>query len=372
MQRKERDRIILHIDMDSFYAAVEMQDTPSLKGLPVVVGADPRMGKGRGVVSTCSYEARSYGVRSGMPISQAFKLLSGTDAVFLPVNMQRYREVSEKIMGILRSYAGRFQQVSIDEAFLDITDHVNDWNDVENFALEIKKDVLAQTGLTCSIGIAANKAVSKIASSIGKPDGLTIITPGDVKKFLSPLPISEISGIGRKTEERLKKIGIHTIAELADADIVQIISEFGRIGQRIHLLAEGIDDEEVRERGEPKSIGHEDTFEIDTDDPDLIKSVIGDIAERIHKRLLVENCNFRTITLKVRFEDFVTHTRSRTLRRHTQDQRVIEAISREMMDEFLSNEKRLRLVGVRVSHLEKVDLGQRRLDEYFSAADRSI
>ncbi len=364
MKGSHPNRIILHIDMDSFFAAVEVRDNPSLRGLPVVVGADPKKGEGRGVVSTCSYEARAYGVHSGMPISKAFRLLSGKDAVFLPVNMARYKEISDEIMEILKGYADRFQQVSIDEAFLDVTDRVS-WENAEEFVMRIKQDILERTGLTCSIGCAPSKSVAKIASGINKPDGLLVVRPEDVVGFLSPLPVSRISGIGRKIEERLNTLGIYTIGQLADADAKLLGSELGKVGLKIQLLAKGIDDEQVKEWREPKSIGYEETFDVDTDDMAFIERMISHIAEKIHNRLLKEGYLFRTITVKVRFEDFETHTRSKTIRLHSNDKEKIESISRELINPLTGYEKKIRLIGVRVSNLERAELKQRLLDDYF-------
>jgi len=209
-------RIILHVDMDSFYASVEQRRAPSLKGRPVVVGSDPKGGIGRGVVSTCSYEAREFGIHSGMPISQAYKLCP--DAVYLRVDMQLYKEVSCRVMEILRSEAGRFQQVSVDEAYLDISEKVRDHERAIKIAQEIKAKIRAQEGLTCSIGIASTRSAAKIASDLDKPDGLTVVEPDRVAGFLEPLEVRRLQGIGRKNEEILHGLGIQTIGQLARFD----------------------------------------------------------------------------------------------------------------------------------------------------------
>jgi DNA polymerase IV (DinB-like DNA polymerase) len=364
MEKSRHDRIILHIDMNSFYAAVEIQDNPSLRGVPVVVGADPKKGEGRGVVSTCSYEARAHGVHAGMPISKAYRLLSGKDAIFLPVTMPRYKKVSEDVMAILRRYADKFQQVSIDEAFLDLTDRVDTWDGAEKIAKQIKHDIFDRTGLTCSVGSAPSKSVAKIASALNKPDGLTIVKPDDVIAFLSSLPVSRISGIGRKTEARLNVLGIYTIGQLSDADIKLIESEFGEIGLKMRLLAMGIDETEVKDRGEPKSIGFEDTFDVDTDDSVFIHDTIDQISQKIHDRLFRERYRFRTVTVKVRFEDFETHTRSKTIHSHSNKKEAIEKLSKELLSAFIGRGKRIRLIGVRVSNLKSADPEQMRLDDF--------
>jgi DNA polymerase IV (DinB-like DNA polymerase) len=230
-----RTRTILLVDMDSFFSSIEMVEHPELVGLPVVVGADPKDGTGRGVVSTCSYEAREYGIRSGMPISRAYRLCP--DARFLPVDMALYQTVSGRIMKILRSYAyaDKFQKVSIDEAFLDVK--ADDFEDAAGIARNIKKEILAKEKLISSIGIGPNKLVAKIASNIQKPDGLTVVTPGEVQEFLDPMPVTKIPGIGKKTETTLKNMGIETIRELRTYNVRKLVSSFGKWGYQMHDLA---------------------------------------------------------------------------------------------------------------------------------------
>lgn len=211
-----KNKIIMHVDMDAFFAAVEEGGHPEFKGMPIIVGADPKEGRGRGVVSSASYEARKFGVKSGMPISRAWKLCP--EAVYLPVNYGLYAKVSSEIMGILRKYAGKFERWGIDEAFLDVTSKVRDYEEAEALARKIKNEIFEKEGLTCSIGIGPNKLVAKMASDFQKPDGSTVVKEEAVEKFLAPLPVRKLLWVGRKTEQKLKKIGIKTIGDLANYD----------------------------------------------------------------------------------------------------------------------------------------------------------
>jgi DNA polymerase IV (DinB-like DNA polymerase) len=209
--------ITFHVDMDSFFASIEVRERPELKGLPVVVGSDPKGGSGRGVVSTCSYEARKYGIHSAMPISQAYKLCPS--AAFVPVNMKLYAGVSSNVMEILKGFSEKFQQVSVDEAYLIPGPEIRNFEEAAIYALRIKDEVKRQERITCSVGAGPNKLISKIASGYKKPDGLTLVRPEDVRDFLFPLNVSKIPGIGEKTTESLKVIGITKVEELANCDV---------------------------------------------------------------------------------------------------------------------------------------------------------
>ncbi len=344
------DRIIMHVDMDSFFAAVEQRENPELRGKPVVVGADPKGGKGRGVVSTASYEARKYGIRSGMPISKAYKLCP--HCIYLPVRYELYARVSENIMKILRSKAVKFQQVSIDEAYLDVTGRVKNYEEAIELAKEIKSEIYKKEKLTCSIGIAPNKLVAKIASGYKKPDGLTVVKPEDVEKFLELLPLRKIPGIGPKSKEALKKLGIETIGDLAKCDVQKLIPYFGRWSYELIMLAKGIDDREVGERRDVKSIGRERTFQEDIDDEERLKKAVEEIAELVHSDLKEEEYLFRTVTLKIRFSDFETHTKSKTLTSHHDDLETIKNVALSLLSHFLGK-KKVRLLGIRLSNLKK-------------------
>ena len=239
----EKKRMIFHFDMDHFFAAVEEREHPELKGKPVIVGADPKAGAGRGVVSTSNYQARKFGVRSGMPISRAWKLCP--EAVYLPVNYELYVKASNEIMDILRKHADKFEQWGIDEAFLDVTSRVNDYASAEALAKHIKDEIYATEKLTCSVGISSNKLVAKIASDFQKPDGLTIVKQEDVERFLAPLPVRRLLWVGRKTGLKLENMGIRTIGDLARCDPSVLADAFGELGKQLHMMARGVDSSEV-------------------------------------------------------------------------------------------------------------------------------
>jgi DNA polymerase IV (DinB-like DNA polymerase) len=356
-----RNRIIFHVDMDGFFSAVEVREKPELKGMSVVVGSDPKNGSGRGVVSTCSYEARESGIRSGMPISKAYRLCP--DAVFLPVNMKLYKDVSTRIMEILRSFTNRFQQTSVDEAYLDVSGYVEDYESAVELAQSIKNEVVLKEGLTCSIGVAHNRVIAKIASDFEKPDGLTVVTPMEVDMFLSSLPAARIPGIGKKSVVVLKEMGIQTIGDLAACNVQLLIERFGKSGLAMHQMAKGIDLSEVKERGEVKSISKEDTFDEDTADPVVIEKVLDSLADDVYRSLVKKKFLFRTVTLKVRFEEFSTYTRSKTLGACVSNPDVIKRTIRELIREFMGREK-FRLLGVGVSKLEKLDERQMRITDF--------
>jgi DNA polymerase IV (DinB-like DNA polymerase) len=367
-------RAILHVDMDSFFSAVEMREKPELKGKPVIVGGriQPKVeletGAGedkrriRGVVSTCSYEAREFGVHSAMPLSQAYQLCP--DAIFLPVNMALYKAASKQVMRILRSFADKFEQVSIDEAYLDISSRVHDWQETRTYAQQIKREIADKAGLSCSIGIAPNKVVAKIASDFEKPDGLTVVESGDVATFLAPLPVQKIPGVGPKTAATLKQMGIATIHELAMRDVQELVARFGKYGWRLHQVAHGIDEHEVEEKWERKSLSRETTLEEHTSDPKVLNRCIDALAERVHEHLVREEFGFKTVAIKVKFDDFSVYTRAKTFRALHSDLATIAKTAKELLKEFIgerAGEKQIRLVGVRVSTLGVLDTKQRRL-----------
>jgi DNA polymerase IV (DinB-like DNA polymerase) len=348
-------RIIFHVDMDSFFASVEIREKPELKGLPVIVGSDPKGGSGRGVVSTCSYEARRYGIHSAMPISQAYRLCM--DAVFLPVNMKLYAGVSAKIMELLRGFADRFQQVSVDEAYLIPGPEVRNFEEAALYALKIKDEIQRQERITCSIGVGPNKLIAKIASGFQKPDGLTVVRPVDVKEFLFPLPVSKVPGIGKKTVNTLKSLGITKVEELANCNVQLLSKRFGKIGFRMKQLANGLDFGEIRENESLKSISRHGTFAEDTNDPVKITNSLDLLAESVHSSLLKHRFFFKTVTLTIRFDDFSTYTRSKTIPRWTSDISLIKRTAKLLLSEFIGSRK-LRLVGVGVTKLRKRDENQ--------------
>jgi len=347
------NKIIMHVDMDAFFAAVEEREHPEFKGMPIVVGADPKEGRGRGVVSSASYKARRFGVRSGMPISKAWKLCP--EAIYLPVNYELYVKVSNEIMDILRKYAGKFEQWGIDEAFLDVTSKVKDYTEAEALAKQIKTEIHEKEKLTCSIGIGPNKLIAKIASDFQKPDGLTIVKEDEAEKFLAPLPVRKLLWVGRKTEQKLKGLGIKTIDDLAHYDPTVLVETFGVVGTQMYLMAHGIDKSNVEERGEIKSISRERTFEEDTSDFNLILNTLDTLSEEVCNDVLRQNLYFKTVTVKLRYENFETHTHSKTLSLITNRIQDLKKTARELIQNYLTLDRKMRLIGLRVSNFASTE-----------------
>ena len=342
----------MHVDMDAFYSSVEQRENPSLMGKPVIVGADPKGGKARGVVMGCSYEARMFGVRSALPISVAYRLCP--DGIYLKPNFQLYERVSEQFMSLLRGFSEKLEQVSIDEAFLDVSEKVVSYEAAGELAGEIKKQLLAKEKLSCSIGIAPNKAVAKIASDFKKPDGLTIILPQRVREFLAPLAVAKISGVGKKSSELLAQMGINTIDQLAATHPSRLSDVFGRYGTRIWQIANGTDEEEVFSSSPIKSISSETTFDEDVLDKTKIMEAFDSIIRDVHARLQSQKMLFRTVGIKVRLEDFETFTRARSHSRYTNERSIIEEYVQQLFREFENSPRKVRLVGVRVSTLRNL------------------
>ena len=333
--------------MDHFFTAVEEREIPELKGKPVVVGADPKEGKGRGVVSTSNYEARKAGVRSGIPISRAWKLCP--EAVYLPPNFPLYIQVSNEVMEIARRYADKFNQWGIDEAFLDVTSRVHSFEEAEVLAKEIKREILKVTKLTCSIGIGPNKLVAKVASDFQKPDGLTVVKEEQVEAFLAPMPVRRLLWIGKKTEAKLNGIGIKTIGDLAKYDPAVLNELFGVMGVQMHLMARGVDNSPVEERTGVKSISHETTFEEDTDDDTVVLKALDALSDDVSKEAANQHLFFKTVTVKVRYENFETHTTSKTLPFMTNRPQDLKKTARDLLQAYLRRNRKVRLIGVRVS-----------------------
>lgn len=340
-------RRILHLDMDAFFAAVEQKRRPELIGKPVVIGGsgDPTR---RGVVSTASYEARKFGIHSAMPLRTAHKLCP--HAVFLPVDYREYSRVSKIFKDILRQVSPIFEDMGIDEAFLDLSNIERSSGEI---AAEIKFNIREAVGITCSIGIAPNKLLAKLASDMQKPDGLTIIAGDDIESRIHPMPARKLWGVGPKTETHLKEIGINTIGELAAQPLEKLTEYFGRsYGQYLHEAARGIDESPLVTHWEPKSSSREITFQRDFYNRrvivktivDLVKEICEDIAERGYKG--------RNITVKLRFSDFETHTRVKTVDHLTSSPDEIKKAAFDCLRRF-EIKKRIRLIGVKVGGLEK-------------------
>lgn len=355
-------RIILHADMDAFFAAVEACVHPELAGKPVIVGADPKEGKGRGVVSTASYEARMFGIHSAMPISRAYERCP--HGIYIRPHFDLYTRMSGEIMAIITKYGDRFEQVSIDEAYIDLSSTAS-YATARDQALAMKSEIKQVTGLSCSVGIGPSKVVAKIASDYRKPDGLTVITPGQVSEFLSPLPVEKIPGVGKKTRTILHTIGITTIGDLAKVDVQELLALFGKWGVVVHDLATGIDDREVRQEEGYKSISRETTFDEDTNDFGELIRVLDEMADELHVSVTNEGLRFRTITVKVRDEHFHTHTRSKTLERFTNDVGMVKKAAHSLLSGVIGEHK-LRLIGLRLSGFEVLGTRQTTIGDFRS------
>jgi nucleotidyltransferase/DNA polymerase involved in DNA repair len=342
-------RTILHVDMDAFYAAVEQRDRPELRGKPVIVGADPRGGRGRGVVATASYEARRFGVASAMPISQAYRLCP--HGVYVPPDMEKYARVSHDVMEILRRYTECVEPISIDEAFLDVTGSRRAFGDGERIARALKDAIRTETALTASVGVAPSKLVAKIASDLRKPDGLVVVPPGGEAALLAPLPVRRLWGVGPKMEEALARLGVATIGDLAGLDPARLEHRLGTHGHDLLLLARGIDDRPVvADRDAAKSIGHEHTYDVDTADLARLRRTLLDLSDAVAARLRAHAVRGRTVTLKYRDEDFKTITRAETVPGPTDvGNRIFEVAWR--LFQKAHGPRKVRLLGVSVSGL---------------------
>lgn len=342
-------RTILHVDMDAFFAAIEQLDNPRYRGKPVIVGADPKGGTGRGVVATASYEARKYGVHSALPISQAYRRCP--HGVYVRGRMQRYSEVSGQLMDVLREFTPIIQKISVDEAFLDVTKSLGLFGGIDALAKSVKDQIKNELQLTASVGVAPNKFLAKIASDLQKPDGLVMVQPGMEKVFLKDLAISKLWGVGKKTEAALSDIGIATIGQIAELSEQELGKKFGKWGHALWKLSNGIDNRPVEPWGPQKSISQERTFYEDTDDQELIEKTLLKLAESLTAMMRKGQLKGRTIALKVRFEDFSTFTRSKTFDDFIDSTQIIKGVAISLYRNFNKENKKVRLLGVGVSQL---------------------
>jgi DNA polymerase IV (DinB-like DNA polymerase) len=355
-------RVILHVDLDAFYASVETHDNPRLAGLPVVVGADPEGGHGRGVVVACSYEARKAGLRSGMPISRAYRLCP--EAVYLRPDFERYPRVSARVMSLLRGHADLMEQVGVDEAFLDVSSRVSSAEEARRLALEIKCDLRERESLSCSIGIGPNKSSAKVASDMQKPDGLTVVPLAEPEKFLAPLPVQVIPGVGKKTRAFMKERKIETIAELQAISGKQLVKWFGKGGVWLWGVAHGKEEIPVRPRVARKSLRVERTFRHDIDNFREVYLQAEQVYHEVFRRLKLEDLEFKTVGIKIRFKNFETYTRERSLTDYSDRLDLILSTVRALLQEFDGSSKPVRLLGVVVSQLRRVTRSPSSLDSW--------
>ncbi|HQB94555.1 MAG TPA: DNA polymerase IV [Candidatus Omnitrophota bacterium] len=340
-------RKFIHLDMDAFFAAVEQRDNPALRGKPVIVGGDPGS---RSVVSTCSYEARKFGVHSAMPAAQAKRLCP--EGIFIHPHFEKYSAVSRTVMSILRTYTPLVEQVSFDEAYLDVTENLLRVEDPAKLASLIKQHVRAVTKLTASAGVATAMFLAKIASDFRKPDGLTVVLPGQETAFLKDLPVRKLPGVGPKTEEALLRRGIRLCGEIRNVPEGKLTEWFGKWGAHLARMAEGKDDREVVPHWEPTQLSMEETFERDILKIEWLKDKLAELSMQVFSELSRKGKSGRTIVLKVKYHDFEQITRSRTLPEPPEDwQRIRATVEELLLAKTLAGKKAIRLLGVGVSGL---------------------
>jgi len=342
-------RTILHVDMDAFFAAVEQRDHPEYRGKPVIVGSDPKGGKGRGIVATCSYEARRFGVHSAQPISQAWRLCP--QGIYVRGDMAKYVRVSGRLIGLFLEFSDLVEQVSIDEAFVDATGSRELYGAGVEIARRIKARIREVLQLTASVGVAANKFVAKVASDLKKPDGLVVVEPGTEREFLAPLEIRRLWGVGPKTEAFLRNMSIRRIGQLAELAQNEVGEWLGKNGEQLWLLARGVDERPVSPEEGYKSIGHETTFEKDTADARTLHDTLLELAERVAQRLRSNHARARTVTVKLRRADFSTFTRRTTLESAVDTAEKLFPPALRLMHSLFREGDLIRLIGIYGSNL---------------------
>ena len=346
--------------MDAYYASVEQRDNPEFKGKPVAVGGS----RGRGVVAAASYEARTFGIHSAMPSRTAFRLCP--QIIFVPPRFDVYKAVSSQIMNIFRQYTDLVEPLSLDEAFLDVTENSFENPSATLVAQEIKQKIQTETKLTASAGVSVNKFLAKVASDIDKPDGLTVIPPDQVLTFIAQLPIEKFYGVGKVTAEKMKKLGIICGADLKKWDEVDLVHQFGKVGHFYYQIARGNDNREVKPHRVIKSIGAERTFDEDIADLDTMTLKLRKILEDVHRRLVKKEKSGRTVTVKIKYHDFIVNTRSRTLDYPIQTHDQIWPVVQELFHTPNTPDRPVRLLGVSLSNLSdnnvNTDQGQLGLD----------
>jgi len=355
-------------DFDYFFAQCEELRNPALKGKPVVVGVYSGRTEDSGAVSTANYVAREYGVKSGIPLYLAKKRLEGTEAVFLPVDDEFYEQISNKIMQALRGYADNFEQMGIDEAYLDVTQKVHgSFEAARDLAQKMKNDVKRQVGIAFSVGVGPNKLVAKIAADSQKPDGLTIVKPEEIKRFLSPLPVNRLVGVGRKTGAKMGELGMKTIGDLARYDVQRLMDVFGKkLGVYFHNAANGVDNDPVQETGEAESISRISTLKENTRDLIVVLEKSNQLIKDIHKELVQRNISFKQVGVIAIMTDLSVRSRSKTLETATRDTEVLKRTVRELFEKFLGeSELEIRRVGVKISNFAKEEAEQKRLTSFF-------
>ncbi len=342
-------RCILHVDMDAFYAAIEQRDHPEYRGKPVIVGANPQAGKGRGVVSAASYEARTFGIHSALPIRDAFQRCP--QGIFLRVRMSRYRESSDHIFSIFQRYTDLIEPLSLDEAFLDVTGSMQLYGSAESIGHQIQLEIQNEEGLSASVGLASNKFMAKVASDLKKPRGFVIVRPGTEADFLKALPLERLWGAGPKTVTQLRRLGCSTIGDVAQYSTQLLQETFGTQGPHLQELARGIDSRNVIPEEAAKSIGAETTFDEDTREVTVIHATLLQLAEQVGRRLRRAGVRTQTVTLKYRNESFQTITRASSGAASTDQASELYQRSLALLESLPQSKKRVRLLGITASKL---------------------
>jgi len=363
-------RIVMLVDLDYFYAQCEEMRKPSIKDKPVVICVYSGRTEDSGAVSTANYIARKYGIHSGIPISLAKKKLKDAkiEGIFLPVDPPFYKKISDKIMEILRDYADPFEQVGIDEAYLDVTQRTKaNYIEAEGLARKIKKNVLTKEKLTCSIGVGPNKLVAKIAADVQKPNGLTVVRNHDLASFMSPLPVRRLVGVGKKTEKKLEILNIRTVGQLSKFDIQRLIDIFGKkLGTYFHNASNGIDNTPVQERGIPESLSRISTLKENTKNLSVILNKAYNLCDEVHAKLSKRGLVYRSISIYVVAVDLSVHSRSKTLENPTSNLKTFKKTVSELFEKFLiDSDLEARRIGVKVSNLTKTEAEQKQLMNFF-------
>lgn len=362
------DRIVIHVDMDAFYASCERLREPALEGEPVVVGMGYEPGETVGAVATASYEAREYGVESAQPISQALERLPRAETAsedespvghYRPVDHEYYKSIAAEVKAIIEDLADDVREVSIDEAYMDVTDRTA-WEVAEGFGRHVKQRIAREVGVPASVGVAPNMSAAKIASDHEKPDGLTVVPPGRLSTFLDPLPIEDLHGVGPKSASTFHDLGIDTIGDLAEADLETILEHFGNRGRELHLRARGIDRRPVESRGRPKSLSRESSFGDPIEEVETARDRLDELADAVAARAREKGALYRTIGIKVIEPPYELNTRERSLSGPVEDPELIRETAFDLFEEFAG--RRVRKLGVRVSNLTFPESDQAALD----------
>lgn len=348
-------RKIIHIDMDAFYASVEQRDNPEYMGKAIAVGGSPQ---GRGVVATASYEARKYGIRSAMSSRRALDLYP--DIIFVRPRFDVYKEVSRHIRSIFQRYTDKIEPLSLDEAFLDVTNDKLDIGSAIDIAKEIKQAIKDELRLTASAGVSVNKFIAKIASDMNKPDGLTFIGPSSVETFMEQLPVEKFYGVGKVTADKMKGMGLHTGADLKKLSNDEMVQHFGKAGRFYFNIVRGIDNREVQTEREIKSVGAEDTFPYDLSDINEMNDELDKIAQLVYNRLERYELKGRTITLKIKYHDFKLITRSQSFLFPTNDVQTIAETAKMLLGQTDLTFKKIRLLGITLSNFGEATAKERR------------